>query len=162
MGIAEDLLALADDVAFPAYGKPEQAYFRRAISTAYYALFHLLVQASVQNWSGSTSTRLGLERKFEHRTMKEVSNSVARGNWRGWSNPSPAVPPQLTAVAAVSVDLQEKRQQADYDNTKTWSAIEVRNLVSDVHDAFENWTVIRANPAANEYLLSLLIGIKRE
>jgi hypothetical protein len=94
--------------------------------------------------------------------MKEVSNSVVKGNWRGWSNPSPAVPAQLRAVAAAFVDMQEKRQQADYDNTKTWSAIEVRNLVSDVHDAFENWTTVLAHPAANEYLLSLLIGNKRE
>jgi hypothetical protein len=65
-------------------------------------------------------------------------------------------------MAASFVAWQEKRQQADYDNTKTWSAIEVRNLVSDVHDAFENWTAVRTNPAANEYLLSLLIGNKRE
>jgi hypothetical protein len=162
MGIAEDLLALADRLAFPVDGEPQQACFRRAISTAYYALFHLLVQEAVQNWNGPPTTQLGLERKFEHRTMKEVSNSVVKGNWRRWSNPSPAVPTQLSGVAAAFVDLQEKRHQADYDNAKTWSAIEVRNLVSDAHDAFENWTTVRTHPAANEYLLSLLIGNKRE
>ena len=129
MGIAEDLLALADRLAFPAAGEPQQACFRRAISTAYYALFHLLALEAVQNWNGSSSTRSGLERKFEHRTMKDVSNSVVKGNWRGWSTPSPPLPPELNALAAAFVDLQEKRQQADYDNSKTWSAIEVRFLV---------------------------------
>src|SRR5580704_4725659 len=161
MGVTQDLLALADRLAHPLPTEPQQASFRRSISTAYYALFHLLVQEAVQNWNGSPTTQLGLERKFEHRTMKDVSNSVVIGNWRRWSNPSPAVPPQLSGVAAAFVDLQEKRHQADYDNAKTWSAIEVRNLASDVHDAFENWTTVRDDPTANEYLLSLLIGNKR-
>ena len=43
MGIADDLPTLADRLANPAPGDPEQACLRRAIPTAYYALFHLLV-----------------------------------------------------------------------------------------------------------------------
>src|SRR5665213_1522111 len=98
MGIAEDLLTLAGRLAKPAPTEPEQASFRLAISTAYHALFHLLVQESVQSWNGSSTARFGLERRFEHRTMKEVSNSVLRSSWRGWSTPSPAVPAELEAV----------------------------------------------------------------
>lgn len=162
MGIAEDLLTLAGRLADPAPGEPEQASLRRSISTAYYALFHLLVQGAVQQWHGSPATRLGLERKFEHKTMKEVSSAVARGSWRGWSTPAPSVPSELQAVAKVFVTLQEARQQADYDNAKTWASSDVRSKVSDTHTAFENWGKIRTHPAANEYLLSLLIGNKRE
>jgi uncharacterized protein (UPF0332 family) len=83
MGIAEDLLTLAGRLANPEPTEPEQASLRRSISTAYYALFHLLVQAAVQNWSGSATARFGLERKFEHKIMKDVSNSVSRNSWRG-------------------------------------------------------------------------------
>ncbi|MGP0074165.1 MAG: hypothetical protein ACLPWF_19810 [Bryobacteraceae bacterium] len=162
MGIANDLLAIADRLAQPMAGEPQQASFRRAISTAYYALFHLLIQEAVQSWNGSSSARSGLERRFEHRTMKEVSNSIVRGKWRGWSTPSLAIPIDLEAVAAAFVELQEARLQADYDNTKTWSSADARVLVEDVHDAFANWTTVRAHPAAKEYLLSLLIGDKRE
>lgn len=158
MGIADDLLAIADRLAEPMVGEPQQASFRRAISTAYYALFHLLVQAVVQSWKGSSSARSGLE----HRTMKDVSNSIPRGNWRGWSTPSLAVPIDLEAVAASFVVLQEARLQADYDNTKKWSSVDARVLVGDAHNAFANWTTVRTHPAANEYLLSLLIGNKRE
>jgi hypothetical protein len=162
MGVADDLLAIADRLAQPIAGEPQQASFRRAISTAYYALFHLLVQEAVQSWNGSSSARSGLERRFEHRTMKDVSNSIQRGSWRGWSTPAPAVPIDLEAVAAAFVVLQEARLQADYDNTKTWSSVDARVLVGDVHDAFANWATVRTHPAANEYLLSLLIGNKRE
>jgi uncharacterized protein (UPF0332 family) len=162
MGIAEDLLTLAGRLANPAPTEPEQASFRRSISTAYYALFHLLVQDAVQSWNGSPTARFGLERRFEHKTMKEVSNAVLRSSWRGWSVPSPVVPSELEAVAKVFVTLQEARQQADYDNAKTWEATAVETHVTDAQLAFANWSKIRMHPAANEYLLSLLIGNKRE
>ena len=162
MGIAEDLLTLAVRLADPAPTEPQQASFRRAISTAYYALFHLLVQDAVQNWNGSSTARFGLERRFEHKTMKEVSNAVLRSTWRGWSVPSPALPTELQAVAKVFVKLQEARQQADYDNAKTWESTAMQAQVTDARTAFQNWAKIRTHPAANEYLLSLLIGSKRE
>jgi len=162
MGVAEDLLALAGRLANPAPEDPEQASFRRSISTAYYALFHLLVQDAVQTWNGSATARFGLERKFDHKTMKEVSNAVLRSSWRGWSTPSPAVPQELTTVAEVFVTLQESRQQADYDNARIWEPIDVQATVAAAQLAFAKWAEIRTHPAANEYLLSLLIGNKRE
>ncbi len=58
--------------------------------------------------------------------------------------------------------LQEARQQADYDNAKIWVSIDALDKVADAQTAFENWAKIRTHPAANEYLLSLLIGNKRE
>src|SRR5580700_2537650 len=162
MGIAEDLLTLAGRLASPAPEDPQQASFRRSISTAYYALFHLLVQESTRNWSGSETARVGLERKFEHKTMKDVSNTVLRSSWRGWSVPSPVAPADLQDVAKVFVDLQEARQQADYDNARTWKSTDVQAIVTEAETAFANWVKIKTHPAANEYLLSLLIGNKRE
>lgn len=155
-------MTLASRLASPAQGEPEQASFRRSISSAYYALFHLLVQDAVQSWAGSSSARFGLERKYEHRTMKDVSSSILRSSWRGWSTPSPVVPVELKVVARAFVDLQEARQQADYDNAKVWVSIDAHDKVADARDAFDNWAKIRTRPAANEYLLSLLIGNKRE
>jgi hypothetical protein len=120
------------------------------------------VQEAVGKWDGSPSVRFGLERKFEHKTLRDVSNSVLRGSWRGWSAPSPMAPPELKQVAEVFVDLQEARLQADYDNAKAWNPGDVRTKVADVRVAFENWAKIRTHPAANEFLLSLLVGNKRE
>src|SRR5271168_2352550 len=136
MGIAEDLLALASRLATPAPEEPEPASFRRSISTAYYALFHLLVQDAVRSWNGSSTARFGLERRFEHKTMKEVSNSILRSSWRGWSTPPPSVPVELRLVARVFVDLQESRQQADYDNSKVWVSIDAQDQVADARIAF--------------------------
>jgi hypothetical protein len=162
MGVAEDLLTLAGRLANPVPTEPQQASLRRSISTAYYALFHLLVQEAVQSWNASSSARYGLERKFEHKTMKDVSNSVLRSSWRGWSTPSPVVPTELETVARVFVKLQEGRQQADYDNARIWAFMDAQAMVTDAQTAFANWARIRTHPSANEYLLSLLIGNKRD
>ena len=72
------------------------------------------------------------------------------------------VPAELKAVARVFVELQEARQQADYDNAKIWESTTVQAQVTHAQTAFENWAKIRNHPAASEYLLSLLIGSKRE
>jgi hypothetical protein len=62
MGIAEDLLRQADHLATYEGSNPSQASLRRAVSTAYYALFHLLVEAVCPmlewfaggpNWNGT-------------------------------------------------------------------------------------------------------------
>ncbi|SPE38675.1 conserved hypothetical protein [Candidatus Sulfopaludibacter sp. SbA6] len=162
MGIAEDLLTLAGRLATPAATDPEQAWLRRSISTAYYALFHLLVGEAVQCWNGSPASRVGLERAFEHKRMMEVNRAVSNGTWKGWGTPLPPVPGELRSVAQTFIDLQDARHQADYDNARIWASDQCLELFADVRTAFENWQKIRTDPAANEYLLSLLMGKRRE
>ena len=112
MAIAQDLLDLADWLKAPGTTDPEQAWLRRSISTAYYAVFHLLVQEAASLWTGSPASRLGLERTFKHDQMKETSRVVSTGSWRGWNTPQLSVPPELMTVAKAFVGLQEARHQA--------------------------------------------------
>lgn len=162
MGVADDLLILADRLASPASGDPEQVSFRRSVSTAYCALFHLLIGQAVENWKGSQAVQLGLQRAFEHKNMKEVSRSVWKDSWRGWSSPRHRLSSELRDVAQSFVELQEARHQADYDNSKIWTRTEVRAKVADSKTAFQNWQKIQSDPVANEYLLALLVGKRRE
>jgi hypothetical protein len=159
MAIADDLLTLARHLATT---DPQQAWLGRSISTAYYALFQLLVQEAALGWTGSTEARLGLERTFRHDLMKEVSRSVAAGSWKGWTTPRLAVPAELRDVAEVFWSLQEARHLADYSNEKYWRQTEVGDTVKLAGTAFENWRKIAGTPVAEEYLLSLMIGKKRE
>jgi hypothetical protein len=162
VGIAWDLLSLAFRLTLPQPTDPEQAWLRRSISTAYYALFHLLVGEAVQCWNGSQAARAGLERAFDHKRMMDVNRTVSKGEWKGWSTPLPRVPLELRSVAQTFINLQDARHQADYDNAKIWASDECVDLVAEVHTAFLEWEKIRTGPAANEYLLSLLIGKRRE
>jgi uncharacterized protein (UPF0332 family) len=162
MGIAGELLELAAYLAtspFPAF---EQASFRRSVSTAYYALFHLLVTEAAQHWNGSAEARLGLERAFNHSDMKKISEAVSKGSWKSWSTLQEPISKELQDVAEAFVRLQEARHLADYANTKSWTSTEVEARLDDARTAFQNWQKIRTDPAAHEYLLALLIGKKRE
>ena len=162
MAIADDLLTLAEHLTKPSATDPEQAWLRRSISTAYYALFHLLIGEAAQRWTGSPASRLGLERAFKHDQMKEVSRAVTAGSWKGWSTPRLPISPELRDVANKFVKLQEARHQADYNNEKNWSQSDVVTMIAEARVAFQKWQSISGSAVADEYLLSLLIGKKRE
>jgi uncharacterized protein (UPF0332 family) len=162
MGIADELLALAGHLATSTSPAFEQAALRRSVSTAYYALFHLLIHEAAERWSGSAAARLGLERAFKHNSMKEISEAVSKGSWKTWSRPQLTVSFELKELAETFVRLQEARHLADYDNTKIWTSTEVDARLDQTRTAFQNWHTIKADPAAHEYLLALLIGKKRE
>jgi uncharacterized protein (UPF0332 family) len=162
MGIADELLALAGHLATPPSPAFEQASFRRSVSTAYYALFHLLINEAAQRWNGSAEARLGLERAFKHSNMREISEAVWKGSWKSWHTPRLSIPVELQAVAKAFINLQEARHLADYDNTKIWTSTEVDSQLDLARAAFQNWHKIQTDPATQEYLLALLIGKKRE
>jgi hypothetical protein len=64
MGLAQDLLQQANHLASYEGANPSQASLRRAVSTAYYALFHLLIEDAAKRWSGSPEAQTGMERGF--------------------------------------------------------------------------------------------------
>lgn len=116
--------------------RPSQAALRRAVSTAYYALFHLLIYEAVRKINGAKARHLDapLSRTFEHARMKEAATAFAGPELRepqrfGFSERGGAVgvagrnvkkpprlnPPPLKEVATTFIDLQEARIRADYD-----------------------------------------------
>jgi hypothetical protein len=54
MPFADDLLEQAHHLVTREEGEPKQASLRRAVSTAYYALFHLLIDEAVSQWAATT------------------------------------------------------------------------------------------------------------
>ena len=56
--------------------EPKQVELRRAVSAAYYSLFHLLTTEAAQNWK-HPSQRDRFARLFDHGRMKSCSSKVA-------------------------------------------------------------------------------------
>jgi len=92
MGLAEDLLRQADHLATYEGLNPSQASLRRAVSTAYYALFHLLIEEAASRWSGTPEARTGIERGFQHGVMKNTSIQFRRRTWLDWHGKQQAIP----------------------------------------------------------------------
>ena len=83
MPYPEDRFTLAKDLADLRPERPYQASLRRAVSTAYYALFHLLISETTANWA-HPEFRAILGRCFDHGPMKTASETkVAQINAAG-------------------------------------------------------------------------------
>jgi hypothetical protein len=63
MAYHDDLLDQALHLVHKERRNPKQASLRRAVSTAYYALFHLLMNEAVANWN-RVNLRAALGRAF--------------------------------------------------------------------------------------------------
>jgi hypothetical protein len=62
MVYADELLELAQDIANLHPQQSHQSSLRRAVSTAYYALFHLLISEATVNWGRPELRGVLLER----------------------------------------------------------------------------------------------------
>ena len=133
-----------------------QADLRRSVSTAYYALFHLLVAETVAHWTLSSS-RGALSRMFEHSLMKKASNRISDPKRLPYAGVDPLVVQNLRIVAQSFVELQDKRYIADYDNTTLWTPSEAWAAHEAAVNAFNAWQSIRHEKIAQDYLVSLLI-----
>ena len=156
MAFHDDLLQQAIDLIEKNPVTPTQADLRRSISTAYYALFHLLIDETIAHWSHASS-RDALGRMFEHSVMKKVSNRISNTQVSPFAGEDPNVVRNLRKVAQDFVQLQDRRRIADYDNTTFWTTTEALKEVTTAAKAFENWRSIRNEKIAQDYLVSLLI-----
>lgn len=151
MAFADDLLEQAHDLAHKEAVNPKQASLRRAVSTAYYALFHLLIDEAVSKWAIERQRSI-LARTFEHGKMKGICDDVLKAVKSG-----APLPPELNTVADAFIQLQQHRHTADYDNSKQWSRSDVVNVLTLATGAFAAWRAISTQDAAQDYLLQLFL-----
>ena len=160
MPFADDLLEQAKHLASRERTKPKQASLRRALSTAYYALFHFLISEATLNWKRPDQRSL-LARMFEHGKMRSASERQ-RAVSRSFLNSALHSAPQiycerhLLHVAEAFLDAQQQRHRADYDNSVQWTRTDVKARIKEIERAFESWRSIREEPAAQAFLISLL------
>jgi uncharacterized protein (UPF0332 family) len=153
VAFADDLLADAAHLASRGGKKPKQSTLRRSVSTAYYALFHLLIADFTANWKlGRQRARLG--RMFEHRKMSQAT-------FKAGDKSSPtAIEMEMAKVIKAFVHLQEDRYAADYDVAKVWSRTDVMNTLVLADEAFKAWRNIRKEKIAQDHLLAMF-GARR-
>jgi uncharacterized protein (UPF0332 family) len=152
----DDLLNTAVELLNKDDASLTQADLRRSVSTAYYALFHLLITETVAHWSRPDS-RGALARMFEHSVMKKVSSRIANPKVFPFPGEDPAVVESLRQVALGFVQLQDLRHSADYDNTRFWTESEAHEVHDKACVGFATWDSIRHEKIAQDYLVSLLI-----
>jgi hypothetical protein len=155
-----DLLTLARQLAELHPTAADQPSLRRAISTAYYALFHLLISDAV-SYCSDPQFAASLSRIFEHGGMKTASDAKV-SEINSLIDPSPPADPERTImfhlhnVAETFGQAQNNRLDADYNLTREWQPSQVSLLVEGIEEAFKSWDIVRNELAAKDYLLSVL------
>jgi len=148
LALPQDLLEQAGHLAKREPKRPRQASLRRAVSAAYYALFHLLVLEGIRHWRIGRQ-RAKLARSFDHGAMKQV---CSRKDFD----------PRLQEVADAFVQLQQARHSADYDYSKVLTRVQAMASVETARNAFKKWAKIRNQPFADDFVLALFTKDRRQ
>ncbi len=153
------MLTLARLLATHEFAGVEEAALRRAVSTAYYAVFQLLVSATATNW-GRDETRSAFGRLLDHGKMKAASEKkIAEIKKRIKAAPEAADlanDRKIRLVAEAFVLLHQQRTSADYDTSQKWSPTDVLSIVDVAESAFREWRLVENSTEAQAFLFTFL------
>jgi hypothetical protein len=152
----EDLLNLAVDLQrLPAgqRGRLLGARARRSVSTAYYALFHFVLDEATRSLIGThhdlRSRRRTLARVFTHAGMKraldKISGAKVHDSVKEFLRPRRATATDFPApdfarfLAKAFSELQVKRHEADYDLNAPIGKVDARITILRVTAAISYW-----------------------
>lgn len=170
MAYVNDLLEQADVFAkADGLGKPRQANLRRAVSAAYYALFHAINDGAVRTLLGSKDANglLGarLSRVIEHRSVLIAakwfaSDIVSMPPSIGAARESPKGPidANLRRTCEAVISLQDERHRADYDLWKPFVRNDVLAKVEQSRRAVDSLEQLDSTPDTRLFFLGCLFG----
>lgn len=135
---AQDLLRIAERLARGAIGdgrgRPRQAELSRAVSAAYYAMFHTLALCGA-------NTLVGAARASRSRPdWNQVYRSLEHGYARNQCNNRAVMdrfPLEIQDFGVLFVRLQQERQAADYDPNASFSRYEAMRFVNEAARSIE-------------------------
>lgn len=159
MAFHDDLLEQARVLAQLDKRRPKQANLRRAVSAAYYALFHLLTSESARRLTPAAPPRLmsQVSRAFEHATMRHVCKSLLTPGSALITTFRLSPTDDLREVAEAFSSLQDARHMADYDLSSNLDRNDAVLKIRLAESAFAAWRRMRAKDEANVFLVALLM-----
>ena len=135
-------------------GRPCSTDLRRAVSSAYYALFHLLSQYCADMLVGATKAPrsqaawLQAYRSLDHSYVKNQCSKLSRLSF----------PPQIRRFGELFVEMQKERERADYDPETVFNRNEVLQRIKEVEKVIE-----KSGTTDNKDLraFAVLVALKR-
>ena len=124
-----DLIRIARQLASGAVGgnrgRPRQAELRRAVSAAYYALFHTFALCGANLLAGST--RANRSQQAWRQTYRALEHGHAKNQFN--RNVIDRFPREIRNFGEIFVEMQRRRHDADYDPVERFSRSEVQILI---------------------------------
>lgn len=154
--MSQDWIRTARRLAKAAPNRPQQSDLRRAVSTAYYALFHTLARDAANRLVGmETATPHSaawtqIYRALDHGTARAGCEHVRRLNF----------PEPLAGCADTFLILQKERHKADYDPDYRTSRPEALALVTQAESAITAFNAADAT-GRRAFLVHLIFNRRR-
>lgn len=133
--------------------KPRQADLRRAVSTAYYALFHAMAKDAADMLLGVGPTRpdrawTQVYRALDHGVAKSACQAVRNLNF----------PAGIRSCADAFVSLQQKRHDADYDPDHRVMRADALSAIQEAENAIRS---LVASPKRDRTAFAVQILLKK-
>jgi len=148
-------------VSSSASRRPRQVDLRRAISNAYYAVFHATVRAVADHIVGRSARAAPhyalVYRSVDHRALrelcKEIQKSTLAAKYRQYA--PDGFGPEIGAFAHAVVELQIRREAADYDPLADFKRSDAHIAISLGRGALQRFE--RARDSERDSFLNLLL-----
>ena len=137
---------------------PHNSHFRRAISTAYYALFHCLAESSANLLAGEDPANRS--NRAWRQTYRALNHGAVK-NRRNRREFKTEFPQETQDFAKVFVEICDKRNRADYDPTGSLSKLDAEQAIDDAEDAINDFMSIESGERRN-FALYLLLPIRAD
>ena len=139
----ESLIALSRLLADPHNGSNadpdmESVRLRRAVSTAYYAMFHALARNNADALIGESETERGTS--AWHRIYRALDHRAAYRELR--DNALTDSHNQVKQFGNVFRRLQRERHTADYDPQSSFSSSDTLQLIDDAESAINDFLAV--------------------
>jgi hypothetical protein len=136
----EHLLAQAAKlIEPPTAGPPRQVDVRRAISSAYYAVFHAILIAAADEIVGAvhrvTANYAVVYRSIDHRQLRTICDIARAKAGAGFGT-------DVQTFAGAVMSLQERRNVADYDPTNQFRTVHGNQAIDLARIALHHWEAV--------------------
>jgi hypothetical protein len=152
--VIDDLIALATRLASASPNKPRQADLRRAVSTAYYALFHAMAKNVANSMAGAVKGNRSEQawaqayRGLQHGDARAACEAIRNQN----------VSQAIKDCADAFVILQSARHAADYDPLHRPTRAEAVLAVQSAKDAISK---LRSATTKDRRAFAVLVLIRK-
>lgn len=167
----DELILLAEKLvpADAGRGRPRTVELRRAVSTAYYALFHELISQATTELIGTPAgapQRSQVSRWFAHSDITALAvaatGTSAGGPSRALATALGTPSPELVRVAEAFVALQSARHDCDYNHEYDIKRADTLSWIATARDAVSTVRRLQAaGDASLQRFLRLMVGAVR-
>ena len=139
-------------------GRPRQAWLRRAVSAAYYALFHAMARSCADMVAGATPA------SRSHAAWRQVYRALEHSHARNQCKNKAVMekfPEEIQSFGQTFIEMQEQRHAADYDPDPKLLRTDVKQLIDETAKAITEFD--KTTPADRKaFAIYVLLRTRRD